>query len=245
MSQDQPRPELRNAIASSGDAIEVGLARQLGELARQMQAEPDMDHLLQRITAAVVTNIEGADHACISLFQKGTVHTRAATDDLVRRIDARESELNEGPCITSLREEVTVRSDDFEKDGRWPRFVAAAMDEGIHSMLAVQLFVREDNLGALNIYANKPNAFTEHDESAAMLLAVHAAVAVTASMTESNLRIAIESRDVIGQAKGILMERYKLSALAAFELLVVASQQTHRKLREVAEALASTGDWAS
>lgn len=110
-------------------------------------------------------------------------------------------------------------------------------------MLAVQLFVEDANLGALNIYATEPDAFTEHDESIAMLLAVHAAVAMTSHTTESNLRIALESRDTVGQAKGILMERYKISAVEAFHLLVVASQRTHRKLRDVADTLATTGDW--
>ena len=245
MSQDDPSRATRHARGSSGDAIEIGLARQLGELAREMQSEPDLPALLERITKTAVIEIEGAAHACISLFEGHIVRTQAATDDLVRRVDTRESELNEGPCITSLREAVTVRSDNFEKEERWPRFVAAAMDEGIRSMLAVQLFVEDDNLGALNIYATRPDAFSEHDESIAMLLAVHAAIAMKSSTTESNLRIALDSRDMIGQAKGILMERYKINSVEAFHLLVVASQRTHRKLREVAETLAATGDWST
>jgi GAF domain-containing protein len=243
LTQDHLGDETRHAIGSSGHSIEPGLARQLGELAREMQSAPDMAALLQRITDTAVFEIEGAEYACISLVERGIIRSQAATDDLVRRVDDRESELNEGPCITSLREEVTVRSDDFEKEERWPRFVAAAMAEGIRSMLAVQLFVEDDTLGALNIYATQPNAFTEHDESIAMLLAVHAAIAMTASSTRSNLRIALDSRDMIGQAKGILMERYKISSVEAFHLLVVASQRTNRKLRVVAEVLAATGDW--
>jgi GAF domain-containing protein len=243
VTQDEPGDDIRQALDSSGEGIEDGLARQLSELARQMQAEPDMPALLQRITEAAVLEIDGAEYACISLVEGGVVRPQAATDDLVKRVDSRESELNEGPCITSLREEVTVRSDDFEKEERWPRFVAAAMEEGIRSMLAVQLFVEADNLGALNIYATQPDAFTEHDETIAMLLAVHAAIAMTASMTESNLRTALDSRDTIGQAKGILMERYKISSIEAFHLLVVASQRTHRKLRDLADTLTTTGEW--
>ena len=157
------------------------------------------------------------------------MRTQAATDELVKRIDARESELNEGPCITSLREEVTVRSDDFEKEERWPRFVAAAMEEGIRSMLAVQLFVGDDNLGALNIYATRSNAFTDHDESIAMLLAAHAAIAMRGRATETNLRIALGTRDLIGRATGILMERYKVTDIEAFHLLVVASQENQHQ----------------
>jgi len=245
MTQDEPGDDIRHAVGSGGESIEAGLARQLGELARDMQAAPDLSALLQRVTEAVVDEIDGADYACISLVEAGTVHTQAATHDLVKRVDQRESELNEGPCITSLREDVTVRSDDFETEDRWPRFVEVAMAEGIRSMLAVQLFVEGDSLGALNIYATEPHAFTEHDESTAMLLAVHAAIAMKANSTGSNLRTALGSRDVIGQGKGILMERYKISAIEAFHLLVVASQRTHRKLRDVAEALATTGEFGN
>src|SRR3954468_2149641 len=171
MPQDDPGDEARQAHGSAGGSIEIGLARQLGELAREMQSAPDMAALLQCLTTAAVTEIEGAEHACISLVEGKIVSSVAATDELVKRVDGRESEREEGPCITSLREEVTVRSDDFAKEKRWPRFVAAAMEDGIRSMLAVQLFVEEDSLGALNIYATRPNAFTEHDESIAMLLA--------------------------------------------------------------------------
>jgi len=242
MPQDDPGDEARQAHGSAGGSIEIGLARQLGELAREMQSAPDMAALLQCLTTAAVTEIEGAEHACISLVEGKIVSSVAATDELVKRVDGRESELDEGPCITSLREEVTVRSDDFAKEKRWPRFVAAAMEDGIRSMLAVQLFVEEDSLGALNIYATRPNAFTEHDESIAMLLAVHAAIAMKGSATEAHMRLAINSRDVIGQAKEILMERYKISSVEAFRLLVITSQRTHRKLRDVAETLAATGE---
>jgi GAF domain-containing protein len=242
MAQDNPGDDVRQATGSSGESIEVGLAAQLGELARDLQAAPDMAVLLQCITAAAVSEIDGADYACISLVEGRTVRSQAATDELVRRVDERESALNEGPCITSLRDEVTVRSNDFEKEDRWPNFVQAAMKDGIRSMLAVQLFVEGDNLGALNIYATQPNAFTEHDESIAMLLAVHAAIAMKSNTTESQLRIALDSRDIIGQAKGILMERYKISSVEAFHLLVVASQHTHLKLRQVADTLATTGE---
>ena len=242
MSAEVPGHDVRQAHDSGGQDMQAGLARQLAELARELQAAPDLKALLQMTTDAAVTEIEGAEHACISLVEGSAVRSAAATDDLVRRVDARESDLNEGPCIASLRTEVTVRSDDFETETRWPRFVAAAMEDGIRSMLAVQLFVEGDNLGALDIYATRPHAFTDQDESIAMALAVHAAVAMKGSTVTSNLRIALQTRDLIGQAKGILMERYKINADDAFSLLVVASQRTHTKLRDLAESLAATGE---
>ncbi|MHA3701800.1 GAF and ANTAR domain-containing protein [Jatrophihabitans sp. YIM 134969] len=238
---DDQTSSIRHATGSRGGGIAPSLAGQLGALAREMQSAPDMDTLLHRITRAAVAEIGGAEYACISLVEGRDVRTRAATNDLVRRIDERESELQEGPCITSLRHHVTVRSDDFATEDRWPRFVAAAREDGIRSMLAVQLFVEGDNLGALDIYATEPHAFSDEDESIAMLLAVHAAIAMKASVTASSLRVALESRDVIGRAKGILMERHKISDMDAFQLLIVASQNTNTKLRNVADHLAATG----
>jgi GAF domain-containing protein len=239
---DQPPDDVRHARDSSGQRAEDGLARHLSELARELRAEPDTPALLLHIVLATVAEIDGAEHGGISLIEGQQMRTEAATDDLVQRLDQRQHELAEGPCVSSLRGEVTVRSDDFHDEARWPRFVAAAAQEGIRSMLSVQLFVEGDNLGALNLYATKPDAFSEHDESTAMALAAHAAVAMKGSRVENHLRNAVSSRDLIGQGKGILMERYKIGADEAFALLVLASQRTHVKLRDVAEALASTGE---
>lgn len=245
MAHDDRDRELRQAHGSTGEPIEVGLARALSELAREMQAEPDTAGLLQRIAEAAITEIEGTEYAGISLIAGNRVRTEAATDELVRQIDKQQYQLGEGPCLNSLREEVTVRSDDLDHEDRWPRFVAAAKKHGVQSVLCVQLFVDGDNLGALNMFATRAHAFDHHDETVAMLLASHAAIAMKGSAVEHNLRVALESRDTIGQAKGILMERFKISPGAAFDLLVAASQRTHHKLRDVAETLTATGEWGN
>jgi GAF domain-containing protein len=242
MPDGKPPREIRQARGSIGQSPDAGLARQLSELARQMQAEPDMAALLQRITDASLIEVEGAEHAGISLIEGKLVRTEAGTDDLMSTLDRQQHQLQQGPCLSSLREQITVRSDDLRHEDRWPKFAAAALEHGIHSMLAVQLFVEGDNLGALNLYASRPNAFTDQDESVAMLLAAHAAIAMKGSKVETNLRTALQSRDIIGQAKGILMERYKIGSLEAFDLLIAASQQTHRKLRDLAEALDTSGE---
>jgi GAF domain-containing protein len=143
-----------------------------------------------------------------------------------------------------LREEVTVRSDDLVGERRWPRYAAAAVEAGFGSLMSFQLFVKDENLGALNVYGAGPNVFGDEDENAGLLLASHAAVAISGKQAELNLRTALESRDVIGQAKGILMERFKLNADQAFQVLVAVSQHQHRKLRDVAGDLAATGELA-
>jgi GAF domain-containing protein len=233
---------VRNARGSSGQEPEPGVARNLSELARELQAEPTLESLLQRVVDAAVAEIAPARQAGISEIAPKRVYTRAATDPLVQQIDDLQYRLGEGPCLTSLRDEVTVRTKDLRTEARWVHFSRAAAELGVRSMLSVQLFVEGDNLGALNLYSGTPAAFDEVHESTAMLLAAHAAIAMKGSKVEGNLRDALDRRDVIGQAKGILMERYKIDGSQAFDLLVFASQQTHQKLRDIAEEVATTGE---
>jgi transcriptional regulator with GAF, ATPase, and Fis domain len=234
--------EVRHARDSEGEPADSSLAKHLSELARELQAEPDTDALLKHIVAATVDEIDGADHGGITLLENKHVRAVASSSDIVHHLDGEQERLGEGPCLSSLHEEITVRSDDLHHEQRWPRFAEAATNAGVISMLSVQLFVEGDNLGALNLYAETANAFDAHDESIAMAMAAHAAVAMKGNRIETNLRTALASRDVIGQAKGILMERYKISSDEAFKLLVLASQHRHTKLRDVADELTATGE---
>jgi GAF domain-containing protein len=198
--------------------------------------------VLQRVVDATLSEIPSAAAACITTVEHGDFRTAAPTSEVLREIDQVQYKEHDGPCVTSLREQVTVRSDDLTHETRWPLYAAAAVERGLRSLLSFQLFVDGDNLGVLNVYADKVNAFDDEAEEAGLLLASHAAVAISGKRAEANLRNALESRDVIGQAKGILMERFKLNADQAFQMLVAVSQHEHRKLREIADDLASTGD---
>lgn len=229
---------------SKGQEAEAGAARDLGRMARRLRAESSVEEVLGRIVEAAVTEIEAAEYAGITeIGRRRRLRTRVASNDVIRRLEELQYRFGEGPCLTSAREEVTVRCDDLTAEPRWPRFAAAAVELGMRSMLSVQLFVEQDNLGALNLYSTAAASFTDADESFAMLLGTHAALAVQRAATEANLRIALESRDVIGQAKGILMERYKIDAVEAFDLLVMASHGMSRRLRDVADELVRTGDF--
>jgi len=108
-------------------------------------------------------------------------------------------------------------------------------------MLAVQLYVHGDELGALNLVSTEAEAFGEESERIALLFAAHAAVAMAGARKEEDLTAAVSTRDLIGQAKGILMERHRLTADQAFALLVRASQRTNTKLTDIARNLADTG----
>ncbi len=122
----------------------------------------------------------------------------------------------------------------------WPEFARQASELGVGSMMCFQLFVQGDRLGGLNLYAGRPGTFDDSQDIGQML-AAHAAVAVAGAEHEANLRTAVNNRDVIGQAKGILMERHELTADQAFAVLARVSQELNRKLVDVARELTETG----
>lgn len=215
----------------------------LAELARELATEHEVDGVLRRVVDAAVSQIDGAELAGITVLSKSSVSTPIATDDIVHEVDRQQYATNEGPCLTAAVEyEPAVRVDDLDAETRWPRFTPLVVALGVRAMLSFQLYTQQDSLGALNIYARRNNAFTDDSVHTGLLLAAHAAVAIARTRKEVNLRIALESRDIIGQAKGILMERFRIDAMQAFDLLIAASQRTHRKLNEVAETLTSTGE---
>jgi hypothetical protein len=139
-------------------------------------------------------------------------------------VDQAQYETGQGPCLDSLYEQQTLRLSDICSEPRWPDFCARAGQLGVRSMLAVQLYVEGDNLGALNLHSRQVDAFSDESEQVALMFAAHAAVAVAGARAQEQMDTAVDSRDLIGQAKGILIERYKISSLEAFRLLVVASQ---------------------
>ena len=215
----------------------------LAQLARQFAAEADVTAVWRRVVDASVREIDGADHAGITITDRKSVSTPVASDDLVHEIDKHQYATDEAPCLhAALDHEPVVRVDDLRSDTRWPEFSSKVTELGVLSMLSFQLYTDRETIGALNLYAEKAGAFTDESVRTGMLLATHAALAAAAKATAGNLRVALASRDVIGQAKGILMERYKISADQAFDLLIAASQRTQRKLHEVAADLASTGE---
>jgi GAF domain-containing protein len=228
-------------MTSAGAAPDQDLAVQLSEMARSLQDEPDLDRTLQGIVRAAVVNIPGATYAGISRVDRhGRFVTPARTDEVVRRIDAVQYRTGQGPCLDAIREQTTVRVADLRGEPRWPAFAKAAADLGIRSMLAFQLYVRADGLGALNLYSADPDAFDDRDEQIGLLLASHASIAMIGAQQNEQLRAAMVHRDVIGQAQGILMERHSITSRKAFDLLVHASQLTNRKLRDIADELVGT-----
>lgn len=237
-----------NEVEGSGDPngerqVSSLMATQLSELARELQQENDLDAVLAGIVQAALELIPGTAHASISLVTgRKKVNSEVASGELPRQVDALQNSTGQGPCLDAAYQERVVRVPDLSRETRWPDFSRGAMELGARSMLSFQLFVEGDRLGALNLYGDGPDAFDDESEQTGSLVAAHAAVAFADSQKISQFGEALASRELIGQAEGILMERYKITAQQAFILLSRASSRSHIKLRDVAEHLANSGE---
>lgn len=219
------------------------LAVHLSELAHELQQQEDLQSTLDTIVRAAVDQVPGAQHASICrIVARRDVRTEASTSDLASAVDQAQYDTGQGPCLDTLYAEHTVRIDDMRAEGRWPHFVARARDLGAQSMLAVQLFVEEEGLGALNLISEGAGAFTDGSEHVALLLASHASVAISAASKEEQLLAAMDTRDVIGKAIGIVMERYDVDQDRAFDLLTGISQHSNRRMSDLAVKLVANHD---
>lgn len=236
-------PKAAPALRLVGDS-DAGLMGELAELAQELAEETVPVELLDRVVERAVAAVPGAEHAGVSLLSAGRrIETPAASSPLAAECDRAQYELGEGPCLQAIDDERGVLTvADMRLERRWPRFAARAAELGVHSLLACQLSTRRGTLGALNLYAGSADAFDADSVLIGTAFAAHAAIALAHVDREANLRRAIDSRETIGQAMGILMERYRLSAGGAFELLVAASHRGHVKLRELARRVVETGE---
>jgi GAF domain-containing protein len=146
----------------------------------------------------------------------------------------------EGPCVQAALDDLIVRTDDFENEERWPKYSRAAVELGILSGLSFKLYTADRTAGALNLFAFQPRAFSGDDETVGVILAAHAAAAILASRQGQQLHSALSTRDRIGQAKGIIMERYKVDDVQAFGMLRKLSQDSNTRLIDIAQQVIDT-----
>lgn len=204
-----------------------------------------VDEALQLSVDLAVELIAGVDSADVMLVQDGEVTVPVATDGFARRVDEAQRSTGEGPCLTVLRsgEADRVVVADLRDDERWPAFRAKALELGVRSVHAFRLFRAEegtDVVGALNLFGREPNG-DGLVIALGQVFATHCSVMLRAEIERAGLREALQSRDLIGQAKGILMERHKLTADEAFELLRDVSSTQNVKVRDLAEQVTETG----
>jgi putative methionine-R-sulfoxide reductase with GAF domain len=220
---------------------DVELARVFADAAKVLAAQESMGRTAEELVALAVEVVPGADAAGLSLARNGTVVTFAATGELASACDAAQYDTGEGPCLQAVWEDRVLRVEDFTTETRWPAFSARAADLGARSLLAAHLSSERGSVSALNLYARKPSAFDEQSRTIAVIYAAHATIALEASRLEGDLRAAVETRQGIGQAVGIVMERHDLTAKQAFDLLVRSSQKVNVKLRDLADAVVTDG----
>lgn len=231
-----------HADSGVGSPVGVGLAGGFGELACALVALNDSQAVLQGVVDAAVRAVPAATAVAFTVCSGGEVSSPAVSNPVAALVGHMQARTGEGPSMDICRQELTVRCDDLRRDTRWPRFAAEAVGNGVVSLLSFPLFADSEGVGTLGLYCDTAHAFNVDAERTGALLASHAAVAVSASRKVAHLHAALDSRDLIGQAKGILMERYKISGSQAFDLLVRSSQNTNTKLRDVADQLAATGE---
>ncbi|GAB3026408.1 transcription antitermination regulator [Nocardioides flavus (ex Wang et al. 2016)] len=216
--------------------------QQLADAVRDLDAQSDPPHTLERLVEITPEFFESCDFVGVSLVERDAIRTPAASNERLRELDESQYAIGQGPCREAIRDESTVVVDDLATDPRWPEWGRAMVDAlGIRSSLSFRLFTRPDRTwGALNVYSRTPSAFTEHDVVQGQAIAAMSAVALARSINDEQLAGAIETRTVIGQAMGIVMERYGLDEDRAFSVLRRLSSHQNVKLRDLAAQLVET-----
>ena len=233
-------------LVAQGEEV-AEIEREFSALAVALFAPDTVSATLQAIVDLAVEAVDGCDAAGTLVVRGGRLAGAAVTSRLVEELDAAQIGTGEGPCLDASASGVPFYASDLLDDARWPRFTPIAIDLGIRSVLAYPLL--DDRSSALNLYGHLPSAFGATGRAQGLLFATLAGIALgSAENQESeeartgNLHEALQTREVIGQAQGILMERERITATQAFTVLRRASQALNIKLRDVAERLVETGE---
>lgn len=234
-------PQRQSRLPRFGGVVDEGdVNAAFNEMALSVHAEATLDETLDRVLEFAVSAVQCGYAAVILLGQGGKLDTVAATDPVVAKLDLVQAEFGQGPDLDLVDKRLGVLVSDTRLDTRWPEWSARAADLGVRSMLGTRLYTDDDIVGTLNLYDRHPNHFDVDDQAVAHVMARHAAAALARSRTVENLWQAIDARKRIGQAQGILMERYQLDEDQAFHVLMRYSQDKNIKLRAVAEKLIQT-----
>lgn len=201
----------------------------------------DPEQVLQRVVDTAVKLVDFDASAAALLGDHKHVQEAAFTDDIAEWAALLRCELNGGPCLTAMLEGGSIRIDNTLTDPRWPRWCAAVAAFGVRSSISVSLTSGDPrSLGSLFIYSRHVDAFDDEDTAAVKVLACHAAIAVRKNRQLANQTRAIDSRTVIGQAEGIVMTIFNVTADQAFAVLTRYSQASNRKLRDIAAEVVRT-----
>jgi GAF domain-containing protein len=221
--------------ATSADAF--------ARLAIELHDAPGVDETVDAV-------VQFALQALNCTYAGVTLHTRgnrpeiaAVTDPVVAGVFELQITTQNGPLVTALNDRTTILIRDTTTDNRWPEWAAKVAALGVRSVLDVPLATGNESrssVGVIGLYSDRPDAFSEDDEAIAHILARHASVAVASARHEETMAQAVDARKLVGQAMGILMERFDVDGDRAFAILKRYSQDTNTKLRDVAQRLVDT-----
>ena len=227
----------------------LALEEALERLGAIRLAEHSMPSLLDLVVRLAQRSLPGRPEASVTLMKGNRPHTAAFSGTLAKELDESQYGHGYGPCLEAATTGQVVDVPDTRTDGRWPGYIESATRHGCLSSLSMPLPLSEGVTGGLNVYAREPSAFDDATRQRAPRLASYAAVAAgnmlayeEALARAANLEVALRSRAVIDQAKGMLMERFRLTADQAFQALAQVSMESNRKVRDVAERFVETGE---
>ena len=192
---------------------------------------------LASITRSAVALVDGVDFADVMVIKDGRAKSVSPTVPMLIELDSVQLTLQQGPCLEAAVGGAMVRCTDLRDDTRWPGYATAAVESGVHSMLSYQLDTAPHGVGALNMFGLDPRAVDPESEAIGALLATLATVALMTADKQDQFEAALASRDVIGQAKGILMNHFKVDAVRAFEMLRSMSQTDNIPLKILAQQI--------
>ncbi|WP_407657623.1 GAF and ANTAR domain-containing protein [Kribbella turkmenica] len=217
---------------------EVG-ADTFARLAMELHHSGGVDETVETVVQFAL-QAEACSYAGVVLTARGSREVAAVTDPLVTTLYELQADLGEGPMVTALTEGVVVHVADVDNETRWPVWAERLPAERFGSALHVPMYAGAELVGVLSLFNTEPHAFSADDEAIAHILARHASVAVASARDGEAMAAAVDARKLVGQAMGILMERFDLDEPRAFEILKRYSQEHNLKLRDVAQELIDT-----
>lgn len=215
----------------------------MAELARAMAAPRGRDEIFSDVTAAAVDLIDGIDTAGILLITgEGSYESHACTSPLPCELDVLQETFQEGPCLEAALDDLVVTTEDFRDEPRWPAYSAEVAKLGVLSGMSFRLYTTDRTAGALNLFGFEPRAWDAEAITTGAVLAAHAVAAILAGQRRDDLRSELATRDRVGQAKGIIMERYRVGDLRAFEMLRALAQEEGTTLTVIAQRVIDSRD---
>ena len=214
--------------------------RRIADIARTLYERKNAEgSVVAEHVEYAAAELPGVDYANVTVTSgRYDVDTPSATHPWAVKLDEIQRRHREGPCLSSAWRKKTIHVQNLETDTRWPRFRADALaSTPTRSIMSFQLFASGKTMGSLNVFAERPNAFDEQTRGLGLLFATHSALVWDSARSERQFRDALASRDIIGQAKGMIMERYRINAEQAFDLLRRLSHDIGTSLAEVATQL--------